>query len=266
MRLSRHTAGLTLALALCSTPAFAQEPETPQTEQLDELIEKEVVVSRNDGSEIPGTLLGVTDQSLTVVKADGRIVSIRRTDVESVSLATTQSAAAPAPAPTVAPPTPEPTNEATPVEFGPDRRAADERILVGAAYTGQYFDLFDTAGGANTVEGAFFGGRAYRYFLFVDQDGRRLSQANGWNLMGDADAYRRLSGRNVLLPMQIGSTVIGIAGLLTAIVPRYQALSVPLIVGGLGLGVTAGALRPIFERKRGILALEKAQEIYRDKH
>lgn len=255
-----RAACLALALCLGSPTALAQEPAAgePAAEEapdaLDALLEQEVVILRTDGSEIPGTLLGVTEQSLTVVKTDGRIVTVRRAEVDSVVPATAPTAVpAPAPAP-VAKPAPKPA---------PVPRPAEERVLVGAAYTGQYFDLFDPSGHRNPIDGAFFGGRAYRYFLFVDQDGRRLSQSNAWALMGDPGAYRRYSGQSVILPLQVGSTVLGIGGLLAAIGgPRISNWSLPLIFGGLGLGITSSALRPIFERERGKKALEKAQEVY----
>lgn len=254
---------ISLGLALwLATPAFAADPaegaDTEQAADLDALLEQRVVVERKDGSEIPGTLLGVTDQSLTVVKDDGRILTVRRDQVESVRALDTDAAAEPDPVETTPVPVEEPIEQVVKPDV-PERRPTAERELVGAAYTGQYFDLFDPDGYANVVDGAFFGGRAYRYFLFVDQDGRRLSQSNAWTLMGDPGAYRRLSGNSVVLPLQVGSTVLGVAGLLVAIGPRSAQWSLPLILGGLALGITSSSIKPIFERRRGKLALERAQ-------
>lgn len=274
---------LTLGLWLALSPATAQAQDGPSSDAtsaeptsdvvtgLDAWIGQQVVVVRTDGAEIPGALLGVTEQSLTVVKGDGRILTVVRAEVEDVRLVgevTVMPAPAPAaPAPVPVPPAPAPTPVAPRPEPGMAavRRPDGERVLVGAAYTGQYFDLVGLDGQPNPVDGAFFGGRAYRFFLFVDQDGRRLSQANGWALMGEPGEYRRLSGQSVVLPLQAGSTVLGVAGILTALSPDTQSASLPLIVGGIGLGVVSSSLRPIFERRRGRAALEKAQQVYASK-
>jgi hypothetical protein len=257
---------LTLGLWLSVSPVTALAQDEPtiaeEAEALDAWIGQQVLVLRTDGAEIPGALLGVTEQSLTVVKADGRILTVLRAEVEAVRLSETAAAPAPEqPAPVVPAPV-EPAPTMPEPGMAPVRREAVDRVLVGAAYTGQYFDLHDVDGRPNPIDGAFFGGRAYRFFLFVDQDGRRLSQANAWSMMGDQDAYRRLSGQSVILPLQAGSTVLGVAGILTALSPDTQSASLPLILGGIGLGIASSSLRPIYERKRGRAALERAQKVY----
>jgi small nuclear ribonucleoprotein (snRNP)-like protein len=48
------------------------------------LIDREVIVEKLDGSEVRGTLIGVGDLDVNVMKDDGKIVSVERSDVEEV--------------------------------------------------------------------------------------------------------------------------------------------------------------------------------------
>ena len=235
-----------------STTGLSAPDAGPSVETLEGYLNQRVRVFRSDGSEIPGKLLGVTEQSLTLVKDDGRILSIRRGDVESVELMAEPVTGSPV---STLPPAPGPTPVGVP-------RPMDERRLVGASYTGQYFDLFDSAGVSNPPRDAFYSGAAFRYYHFVDADGRRMSQSRGWMLMGQPQEFRRLSGNSVVVPLQASSTVLGIAGLLCAISPNWQRATIPLTLASIGVGVTASSLRPVFQRRRGRIGLERAQAYF----
>ena len=51
------------------------------------LINKNITAEKNDGSEVTGTLTSVADQTVVVIKKDGTVVSVAKTDVKSVKVA-----------------------------------------------------------------------------------------------------------------------------------------------------------------------------------
>ena len=65
----------------------------------------------------------------------------------------------------------------------------------------------------------------------------------------------------LLLGMPVGF-VLGIAGLLCAISPNWQRATIPLTLASIGVGVTASSLRPVFQRRRGRIGLERAQAYF----
>jgi small nuclear ribonucleoprotein (snRNP)-like protein len=52
------------------------------------LINQNVIIEKNDGSEVAGKLASVADQVVVVIKADGKVVSVTKKDVNNVRVST----------------------------------------------------------------------------------------------------------------------------------------------------------------------------------
>jgi small nuclear ribonucleoprotein (snRNP)-like protein len=67
-------------LTLCVLPLLAQVSDTTW----DALVDREVLIIKQDGSEVTGTLIGVDVLEVNVMKEDGRIVVVDKAEVEEV--------------------------------------------------------------------------------------------------------------------------------------------------------------------------------------
>ena len=90
---------LCAVLFACALPLAAQVSDSVWNA----LIGREVLITKLDGSEVRGELIGVDETSVTVARADGRIVSVVKADAEEVRT-TTATPVAPAPEETPADP------------------------------------------------------------------------------------------------------------------------------------------------------------------
>ncbi len=67
-------------LIVCALPLHADVPDSVWNA----LVDREVVVGKLDGSRVEGTLIGVADTDITVMREDGRLVTVLRSEVEDV--------------------------------------------------------------------------------------------------------------------------------------------------------------------------------------
>ncbi len=72
--------GSVVVFLVCALSLSAQVPDAVWSA----LQDREVVIVKLDGSEVDGTLIGVAETEVTVMKSDGRIVVVEKTDVEEV--------------------------------------------------------------------------------------------------------------------------------------------------------------------------------------
>lgn len=73
-----------LALGLVAAAAYAEVANDVWTA----LLNQNVIIVKNDGSEVAGKLTSVTDKTVVVIKPDGTVVSVTKTDAGSVRVAT----------------------------------------------------------------------------------------------------------------------------------------------------------------------------------
>ncbi len=82
---------LCAVLFACALPLAAQVSDSVWNA----LIDRDVLITKLDGSEVRGELIGVDETSVTVARIDGRIVSVMKADAEEVRT-TTATPVAPA--------------------------------------------------------------------------------------------------------------------------------------------------------------------------
>ena len=87
------------------------------------LIDREVLIPKLDGSEVRGELIGVDETSVTVARADGRIVSVMKEDAQEVRTTT---------ATPVAPATEEPADDRAVDAVRSDTPLSSTHLLVGS--------------------------------------------------------------------------------------------------------------------------------------
>lgn len=210
------------------------------TEALEAMLDREVVVVRTDGSEVPGKLVGVGEETATVLKHDGRVVSVPLGEVEALR-------GEPAVPPTSEPP-----------------RAAQATLSVSGGGTRLVAARFGRDELILADGGSFAAGRALRGYQFVDDQGRLISQQQGWQLMGRGQEFRRRgrSGLKVALDLVTCGCAAGILVVMIDGKSSNDRLAGPLAIVGLS-GTFAGfAVSTSLQRRRGEEGLRLARERY----
>lgn len=124
MARSSIAALLIMGLALPS-PAFAREPAPLPDSALTALSGRQVTVSTTAGLAVEGELVAFDEGTVTVLRADGQIVVVPRTEVASISVVTTPVAPQPAEGAVTNPADPNPT--VAPAQTGP---AANTEVVL----------------------------------------------------------------------------------------------------------------------------------------